>query len=507
MKRFSQQFKKQSESIRMRASEKHALEQRLLSYMEYHPLPKEVAVKKEKPAAAGIVSEPFRVFKFNPWYLRGAASTFAIFFVVAIPIYAEKAVPGDTLYPVKIQFNEEIRSGLALSPYAKVAWETERVERRITEARLLADEGKLTEEAETQVAEAVKTHTDTAQREIAQLRQSDSDAAAIAEITFASALAVQSDVLAGHIEKNAEESNGTPADGHSVVALAQVVADARVSAEAVQQGSAQLSYEKLLAQVELQSTSAYELFASVKKEASEEEITNIERRLSDIQRKVEQAKALKEGIASGNTLGLATMAQAMAEQIPAVPVVAVSTSASSSASSTSVATTSKTAANASPSSQEAEVSANGEAEAIVSLKLVLTDIQKLMNYMTHIDVRKNVSINDLVPLTPTDEERATEILRLFDETKSFEQQVATHELQSRLQAKITRGVKEIDAKLALVTIAMQKNDLGRATTLVTDAHTLAGDIVKLTANEPIKAVIDETTEPVEVEATSTVLDN
>ena len=51
-----------------------------------------------------------------------------------------------SLYLVKVHFNEEIRSTLALSPYEKVAWETKRIERRIAEARLLASEGNLTDE-------------------------------------------------------------------------------------------------------------------------------------------------------------------------------------------------------------------------------------------------------------------------------------------------------------------------------------------------------------------------
>jgi len=46
MKRFAQQLKKKSESIRMRATERKLLRERLVSYMEYHPLPAEMQNKK-----------------------------------------------------------------------------------------------------------------------------------------------------------------------------------------------------------------------------------------------------------------------------------------------------------------------------------------------------------------------------------------------------------------------------------------------------------------------------
>ena len=59
------------------------------------------------------------------------------------------------------------------SPYEKVEWETKRLERRIAEARMLAEEGKLTDEVQEAVAEAVKGHSDAAQQGIAELHQTD----------------------------------------------------------------------------------------------------------------------------------------------------------------------------------------------------------------------------------------------------------------------------------------------------------------------------------------------
>jgi hypothetical protein len=57
---------------------------------------------------------------------------------------AENAVPGDLLYPIKTQVNEEVRAALAISPEAKAAWEAKRAERRLEESEKLAETGKLT---------------------------------------------------------------------------------------------------------------------------------------------------------------------------------------------------------------------------------------------------------------------------------------------------------------------------------------------------------------------------
>jgi hypothetical protein len=444
MKRFSEQFKKQSEGIRMRASERNELRERLISYMEYHPLPAEVASRKgARQTLESIVSEPFVAFKISSLYIRSFAGAFAVFLILGVPFVAEHSMPGDILYPVKVQFNEEVRSGLSFSPYAKVAWETERLERRIAEARLLASEGKLTEEKEQEVAEAVKTHTDAAQREIAELRESDSDEAVIAEIALASALAVQTEVLESHTE-NTTEGEG----GQSVAALAEVVAEARNTAEASQSGALP-SYDKFLGRVEAESTNIYELFASVKNDASEEEMKNVERRLSDIERKIAKANELREG-----------------------------TTTIVSASTTEVAV---------PESDEEREKREGEA--IEILRSALTDIQKLMNYMTHIDVRRNVSLEELVPVTLTPEEQSFESTRLLEEIVALQATIGTREVSGGMLEKVAAGQQDLEIKVTAAVDLVQAKNYDAALIILREAHLIATDLDTLTKNEPEKPAV------------------
>lgn len=475
----------------MKTSERNALRERVVSYMEYHPLPKEVAARHiaAAPSSEVIVSEPFKTIRFNPFYVRSFASAFAVFFIMSIPFIAERAVPGDVLYPVKVQFNEELRSSLSLSPYAKVAWETERLERRISEARLLALEGKLTEEAELKVAAVVKTHTDSAQREIAELRQSDSDEAAIAEIALASALAVQTEMLESHIEKDIQTNESTD-EGRSVLAIAQVVAEAQTTAEAAQSG-AQPSYEKLLASIEQGSTHVYELFESVKKDASPEEIADVERRLADIERKIAQAISLKEGKVTSEP-AVAIMALSMAKQLPNGEVVTqdeVTTDASSTDESgveVEATSTEDSSATLSLSSTTTSSVIDGEAQAVALLRSAFVDLQKLLSYMTHIDVRLNVEIDDLVPLTLTAKERGEEVMRLFNDSLAMLSIVDGKELSNRYEQKVAKGREEAQALLDKTSAAMTEGDVEAAYEFVVEAYNYAFDLERLTADEPIK---------------------
>ncbi|MFM2381305.1 MAG: hypothetical protein RLZZ76_72 [Candidatus Parcubacteria bacterium] len=501
MKQFSSQFKKQSESIRMRASERSELKAKLVSYMEYHPLPKEMREEVLSPKATkgSITSEPFFIFNINTTYLRNFSGAFALFCLFVVPMLAENSLPGDVLYPMKVQFNEEVRSSLSFTPYAKVAWETERLERRISEARLLVAEGKMTPEIQTQFTEAIKTHADSAQRELAILKESDADKALIAEIAFASALEVQSEVLGG--ESNVDAS---PEEETAILAVASVVEEAR-SSVAMAQGVLPVSYENVLAAVESESTQVYELFSSVEGDASLEEVADVERRLEDIKRKIASARTLHDGGVLTLDAEVASVALSMsadadtlafaADDSLTMTKIAADVSATATTQDDSLLTTTLLATE---TPEPLVVSETAKNEATMILKDALTDIQKLINYLTNIEVRQSVSLETLVPVTPTAGERALEIKKVFEDTKRISAEIKARELNSRLRAKVRHGQNEIDKNLSFVSSAMSEGNLDGAEVVVRDAHALAVDIEKLVLELPIAATTTAPIENVEV---------
>lgn len=284
MKRFSQQFNKKAKDISLSAVENRELRNRVISYMEYHPLPS--ALK----AGAVIVSgqkEHFILFNFNKWRVLRWSGSLALLLVVSISYIAEKAIPGDVLYAIKVGFNEELRSTVTLGSYEKVVWETERLNRRIAEARLLADEGRLTQEVEAEVVSAIKLHSDNARREIKRLKLSDKDEATLASLSLTTALDLQS------VSLNRRDNNKVEGEAQST-ALIQAMLTQTQNAELIAQDNELPAYNRLIAKVESETTRAHELLKGVTTYASTVEQGDIKKRLDDIDKKIITAMASVE---------------------------------------------------------------------------------------------------------------------------------------------------------------------------------------------------------------------
>lgn len=503
MKRFTEQFNKKASGIKLRANERRELRDRIVSYMEYHPLPAElrqaVDTKAKKVSEFAPTSEPFTTFSFDFGMIRNVVGLFAIILVIGVPVIAERSMPGDVLYPVKVQFNEEVRGTLALSPYAQVEWETERLERRLTEARLLASEGKLTDEVEAGVALAIKSHSDSAKASIAKIRETDADDAALAEITFASALSAQNEAFESQVAKEDKTNDGS--DGRSVASLATVVAEETRVAQATQ-ANAKPSYEKLLARVEQETTEAYELFASIEEVALPEEVTDIERRLNDIKRKVAEALSLH---ASGP-------AELVIE--PALPQAPDSQTAATDTPTTSEAVTDEVATDTEPVTEivieavEPETEGAEDTEqAIALLRAALTDTQKLISFMTNIDVRENVNIDELVPVSLTNDEKILLIKNTLKEVATLRTEMDKRSVPEVVAEKFAIGEARLESLVAEATSALNTDELIVAKARADEALHVASDLFAMSSATPQLEAAASTTEPADEERSTESVDS
>lgn len=406
MKSFDSELKKYTEKVRLRATERRELRERILTYMEYHPLPKQA----RKKATSTLPSENFVTVRFNTLYTRMIAGALTVLLLIVVPVAAERSVPGDMLYPVKTQINESLRSQFVNSPYEQVTFETELLERRVSEARLLAREGRLTEEVEASIAQTVRGHADAAQKGLAALKSSDADEAAIAEISYGSALEVQSAVLGTSMGNSATATeNG----------IANALREAQANASA-QKGTTTPSYERLMARVEMETTRAYELFESIKEPATDEERAKIERRLADVERSVKEAQELHE---------------------------------------------------------------EDENDAPTELAQALAQTQKLIAFMTDIDVRENVALDTLIPILLTDEERRVLIDHRITASQTQWEEISarTESLEdAAISEKVSVGSARVKELFATATSALAEGDIEAAEGALAEIEPLIADLVDLT---------------------------
>lgn len=126
------QLKDRADTIRMTADEKAGIRSRLSAYMTMRPLRGDAASQPAKQVRG--------IFRLSPKLMP----FFAVFLSLllaggGVSYAAERTVPGDVLYPVKVHVNEGVRAALAVNDESKAEWEAERVERRLDEARALLE--------------------------------------------------------------------------------------------------------------------------------------------------------------------------------------------------------------------------------------------------------------------------------------------------------------------------------------------------------------------------------
>lgn len=409
-----------AKTLRMRAAEKRALRERLVSYMEYHPsrvsLLEADAAPVESPFSA-LSNDSFVTLRFSSWQFRTAFSFFALVLMVGAPLVAERTVPGDMLYPMKVRVNEEVKASFAWSPAEKIAWQAERMERRISEARLLAKEGNLTSEAEAAIALTVREHAENASREIAELRTTDAEGAAVAQVALKSTLEVQTAILA--------TESGSTTSSTTIDSLAATVKDVQEGVGAHEPAFEPLSYERMAALLESETTRARELNASLKKGIKEATQKDIERRLTDIERSIAESRIMQK--------------------------------------------------------------ADQSIQALELQRTILFDIQKLIAYMSDIEVRESISLEKIVPMKLTAEEKliivSSELETLKNDALVVKER-GTNISDDDISKKYTIG--EADLKNLIVSIEALRSEgkYEEALGLIANARALVTDLAALALTNP-----------------------
>src|SRR3989338_43513 len=140
---------------------------------------------------------------------RVAAAGFASVVLVGVGISyaAEDALPGDTLYAMKIEVNERVRTWVALSEEAEVEWSVVRTMRRLEELERLATAGDLNDILRDQITTRLEQNTEEANKAIESLKKEQIAVAADASSRLESSLRVHERMLVQVAEERADVSS------------------------------------------------------------------------------------------------------------------------------------------------------------------------------------------------------------------------------------------------------------------------------------------------------------
>ena len=153
-------------TIKLSHSSRARLEKSLLAYAQFHPVSDVVRVgaenrlKEQVPMRTTFITRLFnlKITRMTAiiliTLLLGGGTSFA----------AQSSIPGDFLYPVKVEVNENVRSVFAISDESEARLQATLAEERLKEAETLATRGELNAQVSAEISERLRTHVEQAEK-------------------------------------------------------------------------------------------------------------------------------------------------------------------------------------------------------------------------------------------------------------------------------------------------------------------------------------------------------
>ena len=168
----------------------------------------------ERAQAAARPRRSSYSFIFSMRYAVSLALVLVILAGGSTAYAAQGALPGETLYPVKVYVNENVQGALAVSDQAKLSYHTQIAEVRLAEAETLASQGKLDATTTQEIEQNLDTHVAQADAIVNQLQNNDPGDAADASVVLDSSLAAHGAIL-DHLG-NGSQDNSTKENAHQI---------------------------------------------------------------------------------------------------------------------------------------------------------------------------------------------------------------------------------------------------------------------------------------------------
>lgn len=135
-------------AVRLSSNEKNEILARTFSVIEKIELLTipQSAERKAQPVVSPFLASPWKVYFVHRKFVPSLVIVAILFVTGGASVAAEGALPGDSLYGLKLNINEEVRGLTAVTPESKARVAVESAERRLQEVASLSAKGKLNDQ-------------------------------------------------------------------------------------------------------------------------------------------------------------------------------------------------------------------------------------------------------------------------------------------------------------------------------------------------------------------------
>lgn len=212
-------------------SERATLRNTLLVHMAEHPARAPLHIRLLD--ALENFSDAFGSQRRQGMRMVPAALALVLVVGVGTSYAAEGALPGETLYAMKLNVNESVKSVLAVGDAAQISWQTERLVRRLQEAEELVAAGTLTPETQEALQTQIHAAVEAFDRNVEKIAiKTDAATVASAQSDLEASLIGHAEVLAVLAQNDAGSQVSAQPIIASVLARAEKVQRERLGNEA-----------------------------------------------------------------------------------------------------------------------------------------------------------------------------------------------------------------------------------------------------------------------------------
>lgn len=154
----TKEYLEKLQGLKLSETSRARMKKELSEYARFHAVP----MSERIPADGRLIKQaPVRasfITRLIPNKMTAAFLTILLLLSSGTSFAAEGALPGDLLYPVKVEFNERVKSAVALSNEAEARLQARLAEVRLLEAETLAARGELDADASAKLNARLNKH-------------------------------------------------------------------------------------------------------------------------------------------------------------------------------------------------------------------------------------------------------------------------------------------------------------------------------------------------------------